>query len=605
MSQTLSTEGPERFYDKTLHPNNNFSYELRPNNILEYIAKHVKHEEFVVITFLGKSQVGKSHLIQNLTGIKHNVGEYISPETAGASIAYGGTIEEVYKRMGIEETLDIPYKDREVFFCDTEGVYNESSKGSIAALIMPLIILSSKIVAVLPPRPDSAITTFLSICKSFLKVTDDNIVDPFENKLIVRCVDYPFAVMNPKTDVEKYTNKMQNESQMICDFKDQSIYPICVPGGPWDPQKQCHLKEFTKNLLDKMFDNQDNMIVYSNPQKFVNDVETVNKSPISDCANIMTMFKEKNLAEKLLDYVTIQIEDKINNFFCRFVDNMEIDEQECEKFFEETVRKPLINISEKNKIKKKYLDHYLDLEIKFFNQKKRQLLIRISKFRRYSRQIESAKSLKQKLCDGLQLISDNVKDHSQNAADYIFYNVDNHFTKIEKYEHTIINYINKQREICMKDLGDLHFSDEDIVSEIQSDIAKVFDKLLEFKSFTFYREHGVISKILKFFFDKVEEKAEADEIAPNVWGIINKKKNKYCRIHIESRNYFQKFDRVLNSIVEKEILSNLKENQKEQLQNYIEENNIESIADLTDDQIRSITLNHVLQLNDNQLEETP
>ena len=113
--------------------------------------------------------------------------------------------------------------------------------------------------------------------------------DPFENKLIVRLKDYPDV---NKKDVDYYTSLFENKSYLVKIFKDQSINPIFIPGGPFDIAEQKHDPKFTKKFLDTIFDSflnpkSINNIFYSDPKQFVeNTLHNIDDHIISNFVKI-------------------------------------------------------------------------------------------------------------------------------------------------------------------------------------------------------------------------------------------------------------------------------------------------------------------------------
>lgn len=594
--QEKPQEKPQDFYVKNIVNGKN-EYIFQSQKILKYIQTHSRNDEFIIITFLGKSQVGKSHLITKLSGVQHKIGNIIEPQTEGATIAYAGTINEIYKRMG----LPVPQTESckcDVFFCDTEGVYSETERGSIALLLMPLLIFSTKIVAVLPSTPDDALTNFLAICKNFIKIADGEREDPFKDKLIVRPIDYPPTVSsNPYKDVQEYTKILKENGDISKKFKEHSINPIYVPGGPWDSEKKCHNQAFIVNFLNVLFSNVNDSIIYSNPTFFIENVEEINNSPLAQNEDIMAMFKEKNIAERVLDFASIKIEADINNYFNDILKNMKINEQEVRQFFEKNVELKLISIVKSNKIKKKFQDIYLQKLNDYFKRKRLELEIRIKKYNEYKEELQKLTSIKKIYIQDLNYLSDFVKERSQTAANYIFHCVNRHFTKIEKYAYIIINEIEAQRINCNNAVMNANIDSEEIRDDIQLDIKSIFDKLKEFEEYVFYRKHGFISRILKGIMDKnLRKKTKKVELCHKVLGMMNVKRKKIVNILVKPREYLTVYSEVLNKIVEQHIWSQLSEEQREKLNEYAEENDIESIADLTNEQIDDLTAQNILPL---------
>lgn len=176
---------------------------------------------------------------------------------------------------------------------------DQKKKNQYANLILLLLFISSKIITISSPQPDDSICDFLSICKLFMELNDNvNSEDPFENKLIVRLKDYPDV---NKKDVDYYTSLFENKSYLVKIFKDQSINPIFIPGGPFDIAEQKHDPKFTKKFLDTIFDSflnpkSINNIFYSDPKQFVeNTLQNIDDHIISN------FFKEKSAIEKILE----------------------------------------------------------------------------------------------------------------------------------------------------------------------------------------------------------------------------------------------------------------------------------------------------------------
>lgn len=484
------------------------------------------------------------------------------------------------------EPSNSEFNDREVFICDTEGVYDRENRGSIASLIMPLLILSTKIVVFSDHKPDDSITNFLAICKSFIKINDGNIEDPFKDKLIVRCIDLPHVFDDPEQGMNEAMSLILS-SNISTYFSKHNISPTYIPAGPFDWRAKSYDPYFTEKFLNLVFSNQENSIVFSNPQKFIDDAKMINESPMSDCARILVMFKEKNFAQKLLDFICIQIEAKINDFFEEQLKSVVYDEKILSIFFQENVVSELTKITDQNKIKEMYLNEYIEIERKYFESKQLELKKRILNIKKYKDQLAKAKNLKERVESDLNYISELVQDRAQKAANLIFYNVKNHYTKITEYEYIITSNIRNQNTICIQSLQNTDIPNQ-IRSQIGSEINKIFDSFYNFKEFVFYRECGWVSMLLSMVFDYEEESGQKEEIAPGVFGIINKSNDKYLRIDVYPRKYNVKFNDLLNKIIENQIMEKLNSEQRMILEEYVNRNNIKFIADLTEKQINDI-----------------
>ena len=71
---------------------------FHPKRVREYIDKalsSVESKSFILLSFFGCSQLGKSTLSKIITGIDHEIGNGINSETSGATIAYAGTIKDI------------------------------------------------------------------------------------------------------------------------------------------------------------------------------------------------------------------------------------------------------------------------------------------------------------------------------------------------------------------------------------------------------------------------------------------------------------------------------------------------------------------------------
>lgn len=265
---------PEIFYKK-IKRKDEIMYIFQSDNVLEYIKKYSTHDEFIILSFIGKSQYGKSRLSENMTGIKHEIGNSYVSETEGATIAYGGTIREIYERMKIE-----PFNNNDdkidVFIIDTEGINDDLNKNLFAPFIINLLIHSTKIVSFMSPEPDDFMNNFLSAIKSFIIFDDNgNKIDPFQNKLILRIKDFPHSV---EKNAEYYSQLFKDYSVISKNFHDQSIYPIYAPGGPYNYNLNDHDKIFTKFFLDATFASflnqteKHTLKTYTNPEDFLNNI---------------------------------------------------------------------------------------------------------------------------------------------------------------------------------------------------------------------------------------------------------------------------------------------------------------------------------------------
>ncbi|KAK8895444.1 hypothetical protein M9Y10_023908 [Tritrichomonas musculus] len=276
---------PEVFYLK-IKNKNGIKYEFQENKVLKYIKKYNVHGEFIVFSLIGKTQCGKSKLAEILTGVKHEIGELLQSETEGATIAYGGTIKDIYTRIHLEPP-EYKNQDTDVFFIDTEGIFDDSSQESMASLIIPLWVFSSKIVAFFDPQPDVSLNCFLSYYISFIVLNEKGkSEDHFHDKIIVRIRDFPPEKV--KEDVEYYANLFEKKSDVAKHFNNESLYPIYAPGGPYNQKKQCHEPKFNKYFLDQIFfsflnsNTRQDQIVYCSPEIFVENVRTVTNLPFEN-----------------------------------------------------------------------------------------------------------------------------------------------------------------------------------------------------------------------------------------------------------------------------------------------------------------------------------
>ena len=281
----MKSNKPEVFYLK-IKNKKEIKYEFQEDKVLKYIKKYNVHDEFIIIIFIGRSQYGKSKLAEILTGVKHEIGELLQSETEGATIAYGGTIKDIYTRIHLEPP-EYKTQDIDVFFIDTEGIYGQSGQVSIAPLLIPLLVFSSKIVSFVSPEPDDSVSNFLSICKSFIILNEKGKgEDPFHDKIIVRIKDFPPKAV--KEDVEYYANLFEKKSDVAKYFNNESLYPVFAPGGPYDHEKQCHEPKFNKYFLDQIFFSflnpniRQDQIVYCSPEIFVENVRTVTNFPFEN-----------------------------------------------------------------------------------------------------------------------------------------------------------------------------------------------------------------------------------------------------------------------------------------------------------------------------------
>lgn len=593
----LMNHKPIPFFTKK--ETNHISYILEEKKIYNYIMQHSTSSEFIVIHLIGPSQIGKSTLLQILSGVEHKIGNKLRSQTKGATIVYGGKIEDIYKRMGLKIPKD-NFRNVDVFFCDTEGIYDETEKGSIASLLIPLLIISTKNVVLSTVSPSSSLSNFLSICKSFINISDDyNTEDPFKNKLIVRFKDFPDEVgENSNKIIEENLKLLEKESEVVEHFHKESIYPIFVPGGPWNYEKKCHYEHFNKYFLDKLFAPQENMRIYSNPKKFIDDANFICKIGKTNNSRILMLFKEKNVAERVLDFFCIELENDINNFFNDLMLKMRYFDEEIDLYFQKNVLVKLTNVVERNSISSDYFDKYLKMEEKYFSKKEKELKKAVSRYEKYINAIEEAQNNKTRICEELKYLSESIADNGISAAETIFYNTRNHLTKIDEYEDKIKSAINLKKPLSIQQLRDSHIPITEITEFIRSDIDQIFDILMKFRDFAFYRQHGLISRILSFLFDKEEIKIQAEEIEPNsnVWGYVNKFNGKYSFIIVEPRNYLPKFIDKIKEMIDDEITESFEDDQKNLFNEYIKKYKMEYIADLSQEHIKKLTIDQVKSL---------
>lgn len=111
----LKKRYPEYFFLRDLIDGVGYQYILQEKKIFEYILDYSTNDKFILISFFGNSQIGKSSLCQYLTGVSHKIGYHLKSSTKGATIVYGGTIKEIYERVNLQppnvENLDV-----DVFF---------------------------------------------------------------------------------------------------------------------------------------------------------------------------------------------------------------------------------------------------------------------------------------------------------------------------------------------------------------------------------------------------------------------------------------------------------------------------------------------------------
>lgn len=268
------------------------------------------------------------------------------------------------------------------------------------------------------------------------------------------------------------------------------IEPVYVPGGPYYSDKKCYDIDFTQYFLDQLFLSS-NSIVYS-------DINTFMKNLIYANRNIKPFFKV-NQQFKFRNYINFNIEEKINQFFMNCRENMDYQEDQINNFFEKEI-KLLINQNANNKsIDEIDLNEYLLFEKNYFNSKKEELQKCVSKYNDIKFKIVNAKSNKEKIISQLQYLSDFVQVNGQFAANYIFEQIQNHYTNIDQYENSIFKYIDDSKDLCLRKLEQLQIDHQKIINKIKSDISDIFNILSQFKINTFYRQHEFFSWAISIF----------------------------------------------------------------------------------------------------------
>lgn len=575
-------EKPEIVFSKQNDGENN--YILHETETKKYIQKHLVSNEYMVVTLFGSSQMGKSEQIKILTGIDHETGNITRSITKGATIAYAGKIKDIYKRVDLKPPNN-EYINREVFFIDTEGIYSDAKKGCIASLLLPFLVLSSKVVKIMYFNPGTSIANFLDLCKIYVNILDENNDDVFKDKLIVKAIDIPREYENdPTTEIKKNLDFLNN-SEITESFRDISLYPQFVPGGPWNSKIKRHDPHFTQYFLDELFSNPKRTKVYTNADEFVESIKGI------DYVSIKRLFEEKTTAEKTLKYICCDINDDIRRFFLDILDTMEYDEESINKFYKKQIELKLENVARKNSIPKKYIDKYLEKEKKIFNQFKDQFLQRVLKYKEFKGNVINAKTTKEKIYYQLQYISKQVQGLAQLCADHIFLCIENNFTKIDNYEKTIILFIENVKDHCLKTLNYLKIPISIIHENIKDDINSIFTKFCEFRTFTFYREHGIVSRVIKYFKDTIIETKNPKELIPGVLFYDNEVTGKFYKIEVRDRKY-DKTDNI--EMVEKffnnKIFEKLDDSQKESF--ISEKSEQDNFTDMTYEQIDKLAIKY-------------
>lgn len=118
---------------------------------------------------------------------------------------------------------------------------------------------------------------------------------------------------------------------------------------------------------------------------------------------------------------------------------------------------------------------------------------------------------------------------------------------------------------------------------------------MDFKNFTFYREHGIISRILSYFFDKEDLKIDGEEIKENsnVWGFVNKSNSKYAFIVVENRDYLAKLADQIMNVIDDDATEFFDDKEKDIINEIIQKYELEHVSNLSQEHIKSLTESYV------------
>ncbi|KAK8880998.1 hypothetical protein M9Y10_003709 [Tritrichomonas musculus] len=241
-------------------------FKVEYNHLYSYIEEHTKGELFALMLNFGFSARGKSVFSQNISGIKHKIGNGFKSETVGAFISYCGTVQSIINKFQIDQQKISISKNIHVFNIDTEGIiYGENEL--ITEFLFPLIQMSSLIIFYGISLSDRSIVPFMD---DINHLTNSNFIMSLNSSKRIFIDDKDITVSNllklaQNSDLAKELVKQDIKAEIVpyVDFRDKIDFEIS--------------KEMNKYFITKII----NLIAlktYDNPSYFIDQLKTIYSS---------------------------------------------------------------------------------------------------------------------------------------------------------------------------------------------------------------------------------------------------------------------------------------------------------------------------------------
>ncbi|EAY15937.1 hypothetical protein TVAG_165650 [Trichomonas vaginalis G3] len=449
------------------------------NAIIRYIDQHSNREPFIIVLFFGQS-VGKSTLIQEISGVQQEIGNIYHQRTTGEIITYGGHISDIYHRLNYLNNENID-DDLHVYFIEAEAINSSCPNEIIVEFLLPFCSLCTKFVNCIDKNPISGNAQIISLINKHLISRYNNREENqfFLRKLITFVRDIP----ETEDDIMTYNDLLQTifrrfaNSDIVHEFRDQGIVPDVSFGGKFN---QRHSNKFLVPFVQKLFTNIDRNLIFESTEDFAAHIQALNYqgnfyikfvNPIGTC----------DILEREVNQILNEFKELVNQQNIGEEQFIVIKNQKMQRF--DRVQ----NENHIHSLKARTSRTKLDIEMdKIFHEK----ILKIELINSILQQIANSKFYVN--------LSAQVQREMQNAADYIFDTIKSRTDSISNYQQLLNQYVENRRNHCLQLINEI--GDEEKI-KIQNDINSVFDYLLTYHSYANIRQNWIFSSIARYFHD--------------------------------------------------------------------------------------------------------
>lgn len=491
---------------------------IKANDIKEFIEAHSRQEKFALILFIGQS-VGKSTLIQELSGVEQEIGDIYHSKTTGAVITYAGKVSEIYNRLKAQ-SQKVLHPNLNIYFIETEAIYGSCPNEIVTKIMLPFCHLSGRIITCIDKNEITSNAQFLSLLNKhlFLRYYKREENQYFVRKLTLFIRDIPNNDDENVSYEESATNLMNAfcRSDLIKTYEREGFIPNVVFGGKFTDNH--HRNKNLIVLFNDIISNIDQNVIFNSPKDLsahINCLEQSNEFFIKFCGLNQSKVLTEAAETIALEFTRSLSESPNLKTF-----------QELQNHRDEAIRE-FNEVAEQNGI------HPLKTSIprRILSNKINQTYTEYMNMNNLIDIIHRSIHI-QGFFDHLSTF---VQQNAQNTANNIFSTINSKTCSFSEYRASIDDEINNARNQCIQMINNLNNEEKTIIA---NDINSIFNFLSQYPTFTLIREHGVISSIVRYFKDAPD--TNPVRIIPDVRRVecfMNTYSKKYQSINIMNRNY--------------------------------------------------------------------